>query len=128
MNTYKGKERRQFLRYDFEKPLHFSIITSAKDKKGSKDLINAVSKNLSASGILFTTKEVPRISSLLLLDLDYRTANICHEIEKRALILNNKLFGKVVRIEDNDEGTCNVGVAFITKSDKLSEDLKKRHK
>ena len=46
------------------------------------------------------------------------------EIEKRALITNNKLLGRVTRIEDNGDGTCGVGVAFVTKSDRLSEDVK----
>lgn len=120
------EERRQFLRCDYEKPIHYSIISTPKDKKSPFSLFKAVSKNLSASGILFITKanDVPEISSLLILDLDYKTANVCHEIDKRALIKNNRLLGRVVRIEDNENGTCGVGIAFINKSDRLSRDVK----
>ena len=120
------EERRQFLRCGYEKPIHYSIISAPKDKKSPFSLFKAVSKNLSASGILFITKtnDVPEISSLLILDLDYKTANVCHEIDKRALIKNNRLLGRVVRIEDNENGTCGVGIAFINKSDRLSRDVK----
>ena len=123
---YTGKERREFLRFDYEKPLHYSLISSPKEKSTFSSFINAVSKNLSAAGILFTIKEkaIPEISSLIMLDLDYSTANVCKEIERRALIKNNKLLGKVVRIEDNGDGTCGVGVVFVTKSNRLSKDIK----
>ena len=84
-----------------------------------------MSKNLSASGILFVTNadHVPTISSLLVLDLDYRTATICKEIEKRALIVDNKLLGRVVRIDDNEDGTCGVGVAVVTKSESVPKEV-----
>ena len=121
------QERREFFRFDYKKSMHYSMVSSPKDTGTIASLINAVSKNLSASGILFVANasEVPEISSLIMLDVDYKTANICHEIEKRALIKNNKLLGRVMRIEDNGDGTCGVGVAFVTKSNRLSEDVKK---
>ena len=126
-NGYPGRDRREFLRYTYEKPVHYSIVTNAKDKEPlSSSLMNAVSKNLSISGILFSTKNVnvPDISSIVILDLDYRTSLICQEIEEKAVIVNNKLLGKVVRIEEEEDGMCDVGVAFITKSDDLSKDIK----
>lgn len=123
-DEYQGKEKREFFRYSFEKPLHYKIVNADKNKSSISKLIDAVSKNLSASGILFTTSTLPEISSLLVLDLDYRTARICEEIESRALILNDKLVGKVVRIEENDDGFYNVGVAFIKKTDGLPEEIR----
>ena len=125
-DEFIGKEKREFLRYDHGTPISFSMLNSPKEKSFSADLIDAISQNLSASGLLFVTKvqQVPDISSLLILDLDYRTASICQEIEKRALIVDNKILGRVVRIEDNEDGTCGVGVAFVTKTDPLKEDVK----
>ena len=58
----------------------------------------------------------PAISSLLLLDLDYNAASICREIDGRVLFIDNKLVGRVVRLEDNVDGTCGVGVAFLKKA------------
>lgn len=122
---YIGKDRREFFRYRYEKPIHYSVVTSSKDLNPiASSLIKAVSKNLSASGILFSTKDLPEISSILTLNLDYRTSHVCQEIEERALIVDNKLLGKVVRIEDADDGTWDVGVAFIKKDDYVSKDLK----
>jgi hypothetical protein len=125
--NFQGIERRKFLRADFSKSLRYTPISAAKDKSAGPRLTDAVSKNLSASGILFITNtaKAPDISTLLVMDLDFKTAAICREIEDRVFLMGNKLVGKVVRIEDNEDGTCGVGVAFVTKSDPISADLKK---
>jgi hypothetical protein len=131
IDEYTGKERREFLRYDCDKPIQFKIVDPAKKKAKKTNLISkiigATSKNLSASGILFMSQlgRIPEIASLVVIDLDYRTVGICKEIEKRALILDNKIVGRVVRIEDNEDGTCDVGVAFVTRADSQSRELKK---
>lgn len=125
-DKYSKKERREFLRYSYNKPLTYQKINTPKDSSFLSNLITAISKNLSAAGILFVTNigKLPDIASLLALNLDYSTTNVCQEIEKRALIVDNKLIGKVVRIEDNEDGTCDVGVAFVTKSDPLLKNIK----
>ena len=85
-----------------------------KDGKAAKSL-QAISKNLSATGLLFTTELVPELSSVVVIELDYRTSQICREIESKAMMLDNKLVGKVVRIEEAGEGLYDIGVAFIKK-------------
>ncbi|MFC1666479.1 PilZ domain-containing protein [Candidatus Omnitrophota bacterium] len=121
-----GKEKREFLRYDYNKPIKYSAINTAKNKSFVSKLLTGISKNLSVSGILFTTNatKLPGICSLLALDLDYKITNVCQEIESQTLILKNRVIGKVVRIEDNEDGTCGVGVAFVKKSDRTSKDIK----
>lgn len=116
---FAGKERREFFRYRHEGPVQFREAISSRNNKLAAQLLDAVSKNLSISGMLFTCRYLPELSSIIALDIDYRTTRICEEIEERALILNNKLLGKVVRIEDNDDGSYDVGVAFIKKSETL---------
>ncbi len=120
-----SKEKRRFLRVNYNKPLTYKIISAPKEDFASK-FLTAISKNLSGSGILFVTNvaKVPEIASVLVLDLDYSTANVCQEIENEAMILDNKLIGRVVRIEDNENDTCGVGVAFVRKSDPLLKDIK----
>ena len=120
-HEYSGDNRREFFRCDHESPVRYRMV----DEKDASGLTEAISRNLSASGILFSTKDIPKLSSLLVLDLDYKTANVCREIEDTALIIKNRLFGKVVRIEDNNSGAYDVGVAFIRKFDKLAESIKK---
>ena len=121
---FTGKDRREFFRYKHEKPVHYKLVGPSGDKGASAKFIDAISKNLSVSGVLFTSNYMPEISSVLVLDLDYRTSRICQEIEKRALMLGDKMVGKVVRIEESDKGLYDVGVAFIKKSDKLPKGIK----
>ena len=117
-------DKREFLRYRCDKPVNFKILFSPKDKKAASKILNGISKNLSVSGILFASDTLPEISSIIALDLDYRTTVICQEIEEKVLIFDNKLIGKVVRIEESDDGTYNVGVAFIKKTDQISPEIK----
>lgn len=121
---YPGEERRQFFRHRHEKPLQYKILNINKLANNDTRLTSAVSKNLSVSGMLFYSNKIPKLSSLLMLDLDYRNASICQEIEENALIVNNRLFGKVVRVEDTGSGLYDVGVAFIKKTDDLAETIK----
>lgn len=119
-----GHEKREFFRYNCEKPVHFKILAAPKDKAPVSRMIDGSARNLSACGILFTSDFIPEISSILSLELDYRTTHICQEIEENALIVGDRLLGKVVRIEDNDDGRYNVGVAFIKKSGEIPDDIK----
>jgi hypothetical protein len=123
MSEYPGIERREFFRYRHEKPVSFKVIAPA--KKEMSKLNKGLSKNLSASGILFTSKLLPAISSIVVLDLDYRTSRICEEIEENACIMDDKLIGKVARIEDNDDGSYDIGVAFVKKVAGVPEDIKR---
>ncbi len=124
-DNFSGKEKREFLRYGYNKPLTYNILASQENRELISKIATAVTHNLSAAGILFTANvdKTPAISSLLAMDLDFRTANVCQEIEDRALILNDKLIGRVVRIEDNEDGTCGIGVAFVTKSEEIDKDI-----
>jgi len=124
---YAGKERRQFFRYNYDSPIKYKLIDPVSDKAISADTIKAMSKNLSISGILFVVPadKTPELSSLVVLFLDLRTANICKEIENLALMVDNKLIGRVMRLEDNGDGTMGVGVAFVKKTDPLSKDVEK---
>lgn len=118
------QEKREFFRYRCEKPVSYKIVLGPRQSNPASKAIEGISKNLSASGILFTSSFIPEISSILRLELDYRTTNICREIEEQAVIVGNSLIGKVVRIEDNDDGRYNVGVAFIKKSEDLPTELR----
>ena len=122
----KLREKREFLRIDYNKPLAYRIISKSEDKDLASKFMIAVSKNLSASGILFISNvaKIPEIASLVVLDLDYRTAGVCQEIEDKALILDNKIIGRVVRIEDNEDDTCEIGVAFVKRSEPMLPILK----
>ena len=117
--TYTDRERREFFRLNYTQPLQY---------KASKGLSDAAARNISQTGILFRTENrPPEISSLLWLDLDIRTLKICQEIEGKALIFNNGLIGKVVRVEEDAEGenSFDVGVCFLTKEDAKNREVQK---
>ena len=118
---FAGSERREFFRYRHIGPAHFKEVL--KSNNTLSGLVDAITKNLSASGMLFASECPPRLSSIIVLDIDYRTTRLCEEIEERALVLNNKLLAKVVRIEENDDGSFDVGVAFIKKSENLPQSI-----
>ena len=120
-----SRNQREFVRYSYDKPVNFKILLSPKHNKSASKLVNGISRNLSVSGILFKSDHLPEISSILELELDYRTTGICHEIEENAMTFDNKLIGKVVRIEEDENGKYNVGVAFIKKTDPLVADIEK---
>ncbi len=121
-DDYGKSDRREFFRYAHEKQASFKEISGF--DCAVSHIVKAITKNLSAAGMLFTSQYPPRLSSIIVLDVDYRTSRICAEIEEHALIVDNRLVGKVVRIEDNDNGSYDVGVAFIKKSESLPENIR----
>jgi len=127
VRSYRGKERRACLRFECKKPLSYNIIHPTDKTDKLSNFIRGISKNLSASGMLFITnaqENIPKVLNILAFELDYRTVSICQDIENRAVIINNKLLGKVMRVEDNGDGTFGIGVAFVTKADPLPEDVR----
>lgn len=121
---YPGKEKREFFRYKHEKPVYYKNVDVESKRNKTSRVFKAISKNLSASGLLFTTELVPQLSSVVIIELDYRTSQICREIEARAMILDNKLVGKIVRVEDAGGGFYDIGVAFIKKTEAIPPEVK----
>ena len=123
------EERREFFRVNFKSPVQFKSYST--DRTGDQvskrqSFLHGQSQNISQSGILFQMeKNPPPISSILWMNVDLRTLNICKEIENRALIFNNGLLGKVVRVEEDvrNMNTYDVGVCFLTQNDKDSREV-----
>ena len=107
-----GVERREFYRVDYEKPVKFKEFL----KGSASGTLKAVSKNISQSGILFIAKGLPRISSIVWINLPIKELSICKEIEARAVTVKNGILGKVVRVEENPgSNSYSVGVCFLEK-------------
>ena len=121
--SYSNADRREFFRISYKSPLQIKFY----DSTAGATLQDASTSNISQSGVLFQTGEhPPRLSSLVWMSLDTRTLKICREIESRALILNNGVLGKVVRVEEDagQDKTYDVGVCFLRKDQKESRDVK----
>ena len=122
------QNRREFFRLKFATPLRFKSYAM---KNAAATLTQAdaagTSRNVSESGILFQTDNTPpQLSSILWLNLDIRTLKICQEIEDRALVFNNGLLGRVVRVEEDAKTNgYDIGVCFLTQDQKNSREVQK---
>jgi hypothetical protein len=115
-------ERRAFFRLDWRHPVKFRLIQNSED-----EVRLATTSNISASGILFQSRFVVPPSSVLWMDLDWRTLRICREIEDRALVFEKGLLGRVVRVEENpeDRGTYEIGVCFMRRGDRIPPEFRR---
>ena len=121
----KREDKREFFRINFEAPVEFKAYAS-QDAAPAASTVKGSSQNISSSGILFQTQTVPpQISSILWMSLDLRTLQICREIEDRALIFNDGVLGKVVRVEEGAQNRYDVGVCFLTQDQKDSREVQK---
>ena len=126
-----SQERREFLRLNFRSPVEFICfspdkLNQSKPQAAASD--QAVSENISPSGILFRTENRhPEVSSVLWMNVDIRTLRICQEIEKRAIILNSGILGRVVRVEEDTKNNraYDVGVCFLTQDQRNSKEIEK---
>ena len=117
-NIKTGSNRREYLRLDYRHPVKFKVV----DDAGPVRL--GTTANVSESGVLFSSSILPKIASILWMDMDLRTLKICKEIEKKAVVHRKGILGRVVRIEENPATDAyNVGVCFVTQ-DISNQELK----
>ena len=116
-----SQERRDFFRVKIDNPVQFKSYSDS-GKSNAKVQIQGSSKDISSAGILFqTNNQPPNLSSILWLNLDFRMLQICKEIENRALIFNDGILGRVVRVEESSEPNAyDIGVCFLTKDQQNS--------
>lgn len=116
-------ERREFFRLNFNTPVQFKSFEQPELRNSAKlaGTLDGKTKNISQNGILFQTdSNPPQLSSIVWMGLDMRTLKICQEIESKAIIFNNGVLGKVVRVEEDgsQSNAYDVGVCFLRKDQK----------
>ena len=127
--TYTGSERREFFRLSYTSPIQFKfydVKNLQKSAPSTSGPLEGNTRNISQSGVLFQTDDnPPSLSAIIWMNLDIRTLKICQEIESRALIFNNGVLGKVVRVEEDAENnnSYDIGVCFLKKDQKDSRDV-----
>ena len=112
--VYKGEERRNFMRLDYKMPIAYKVCREETINK----LLQGYTADISQSGLLCNIKDRVNQDDILWLSFDRSTLNIFEGIERRSLIYQNGIIGKVVRIEQRNDDTYNVGVQFITREEK----------
>lgn len=111
--SYKGKERRDFIRLDYSSPLAFKVCK----KKTVSKLLEGYTSDISQSGVLCNVREKVKKGDLVWLSFDKSTLNICEEIEKRVLIYQSGVIGRVARVKPKNSNSFDVGVRFITREE-----------
>jgi c-di-GMP-binding flagellar brake protein YcgR len=111
--TYTGPERRQFVRLDYVTPLDFKVCK----RKTISKLLAGYTSDISQAGLLCTINDKVNKNDILWLCFDRSTLTICAELERRILIYQNGIIGKVVWIQNKNSDYL-VGVKFITREEK----------
>ncbi len=114
-----GPDRRKFMRLDYRAPLAYKVCSEETINK----LLQGYTADISQSGLLCNIKDRVNQDDILWLSFDRSTLNIFEGIERRSLIYQNGIIAKVVRIEQRNDDTYNVGVQFITREEKNSTNI-----
>jgi c-di-GMP-binding flagellar brake protein YcgR len=112
--TYSGPERRQFVRIDFTTPLACKVCK----KETISKILDGYTADISRGGILCNIKDRVKKNDILWLSFDRSGLSFCADLEKRSLIYQNGVIGKVVRAEPKKDKTFEVGIQFITREEK----------
>jgi hypothetical protein len=110
---YKGQERRQFLRLNFRTSLNYKVCK----KKTISMLLDGYVSNISQAGLLCNIRDKVKINDILWLSFDRATLSICVDLEKRVLIYQNGIIGKVVRVVPKGSDSFDVGIQFLTREE-----------
>ena len=111
---YRGPERRQFTRLDYATPVAYKVC---KEETISK-LLEGYTSNISQAGLLCNLKDRVNKNDILWLSFERSVLNMFEELDKRSLIYQNGIVGKVVRTAQKSDNTYDVGVCFITREEK----------
>ncbi len=118
-------EKREFLRVDYEAVVHFSVFTNDMLRK----MPRAITKNVSACGILFSSEDVIPVGTLVAIELNLQTVSHVIEIDDTVFMVEGKILGRIVRVEELVSGSFDIGVCFIRSkqaSDKKINELLKK--
>ena len=116
---YSGSERRQFVRLEYIAPLAYKVCKP----EIIEQLLKGYVADVSPAGLSCNIKIEPRPGDILWLSFDRATLIFCEEMEKRSIIYQNGVIGKVVRVAHRGDDTYEVGVNFITREEKDSRNI-----
>jgi thioredoxin-related protein len=111
---YSGRERRKFLRFIHTIPLAYKVCR----RETVSNLLKGYTSNISQSGLLCKIKEGVKKGDILWLAFERNTLSFCENLEKKVLIYQNGILGKVVWVKHKSKGSYDVGIQFITREEK----------
>lgn len=108
-------ERRSVVRITCQTPLTFKVC---KEETITK-IMAGYTQDISPDGLRCNISENVPIGCVLWLRLDKDALTLCEEIEKRSVILQQGILGKVVWVEKQNDGNYDIGLQFITREEKI---------
>ena len=114
IKKFSGAERREFVRFDFVNPLALKVCK----KKTISQLLDGYTSNVSRGGLRCSVKERVPKNSILWLSFDRGLLDVCRGIERKCLIYQNGVLGKVIWSKKRINSTYDVGIRFITREEK----------
>ena len=110
---YQGIDRRKFVRLDYVSPLVYKICK----KENIDKLLKGNTSNISESGMLCNMEDKVNEDDILWLSFDKESIEFCKKLEETSLVYQGGVVGKVVRVEQKQDGKYNVGIRFITREE-----------
>ncbi len=107
-------ERREYARIDFASSLAYKVCR----KETISRLLEGYTSNISQAGMLCNIRESVKAEDILWLSFDRSVLEICKDLEKKALIYQNGVIGKVVRIEPKGIDNFDVGIKYFTREER----------
>ncbi|MDD4941703.1 MAG: PilZ domain-containing protein [Candidatus Omnitrophica bacterium] len=110
---YDGEEKRLRERFECMTPLAYKICSQETLSK----LFKGYTINVSETGLLCNIHDSVKVEDVLWLSFNKSVLELCAELDRHSFFYQNGVVGKVVRVEDNRDGTFNVGIHFITREE-----------
>ncbi|MFC1593760.1 PilZ domain-containing protein [Candidatus Omnitrophota bacterium] len=107
------KERREFIRLSYNRPIMYKVCKTSTISK----LMKGYTHNISSAGLKCNLQERVPKNCILWLQLDHGALTLCEEIEKRSVIIQHGVLGKVVWEKKEDNG-YDIGICFLTREEK----------
>ena len=109
----KASERRTGVRISCQTPLTFKVC---KEETISK-IMAGYTQNISPDGLRCNISDNVPIGCVLWLKLDKDALILCEEIEKKSVILQQGILGKVIWVEKQNTDSYDIGLQFITREE-----------
>jgi len=112
--SYKGRERRKFVRLDYLAPLAYKVCKKSTVSK----ILKGYTSNISQSGLLCNIRDRVKKNDIMWISFNRDMLNICTDMETKSLVYQNGIVGKVIRTKHKRNGSYDVGIQFITREEK----------
>lgn len=111
---YNGAERRQFVRFDYITPLAYKVCKKTTLSK----LLQGYTADISQGGLRCRLREKVAKNNIIWLSFDRNLLDVCRGIDRKCMVYQNGVIGKVVWATRLMNKTYDIGIRFLTREEK----------